>query len=725
MSEFNIASTSDTSVLRDIVALEGGGFAALMQDLNATTRAVIATRIVMFELGPSGGFEKTTPDIVLGSISPSVSILALSDGGVAIYQRVFVSGVGNVTEMRRLDADGQLVDTQLLSSTLGLNVKLDASFSEAFSTYFWRDFDPSLPEFTAREFSDDTGLPTDKVIALPGAPQAAIDGGFFLIDNESFTKLIGVATNPLNDEPPPVFDGVSGAALAFQGATTAGNLVVNTDVPAPLVLVGDVLVQRGRVEITLSRPDGSPPVMVFSDNRDNASFGAVVTEVPGIGFAAFISATDSLSGATIRAEVILFDFAGNILGRADVSGPIGDRSIAPTMRIVALKDSQNEQVRILASWGDDALASDLLPSRQQADLVTFDIAEGIDGFALTHGGTNYGDFLRGLGKKDFISGGAGNDVLIGNGGDDQIFGGDGGDGLNGGTGNDALSGGDGRDILFGQAGDDTLDGGERDDLIVGEEGNDQLVGGSGADKLLGSEGADSLDGQNGNDSLRGDAGADTLIGGTGDDTMSGGDDADLLVGGTGRDSMIGNDGDDVMNGRADSDQMLGGRGDDNLVGDTGDDSLEGGNDDDFLFGGDGNDLLRGDAGVDEMLGGAGNDTLFGGGDSDGLNGGLGRDLLIGGPGADVYIFLTAEDAGKGASRDRIKDFVFDEDQINLQSIDLNFSFITGAFTAGGGAELRYQAEKGLLQGDANGDGQVDFEIELLNKPDLPTGAFLI
>lgn len=723
MTEFNIAATTGNCVLRDLVALEGGGFAALMQDTDAITRAITGTRIVIYAPGAGGGMEKVGADIVLGTISPSVSMLALSDGGLALYQRSFVTGVGNVTLIRSFDSQGQETGLSTFSGTLGLSFKLDASIGETFSNYFWRDFDASLPTFTVRRVEDDTGLMTDVVISLPEDPMAAIDAGFMLISNESFTKLIGVAINSRNDETPPVYDGWTD--FTFQTSATAGNNVVLTDVPAPLVLVGGELVQRGRVDIKIARPDGSPAVTVFSDARDNARFGAVVVEVPGIGFAAFVSAVDSLSGATFRADLMLFSFDGLLLGQAQVAGPIGDRDIAPTMRLVALDDPLNAQVKIVASWGDDALATDALAPRQQAELFTFDIAEGPDGFAISAGGTNYSDFLRGLGLKDHINGGLGDDLIVGNGGDDLLLGGAGNDAMAGGEGNDSLSGQEGRDVMRGEGGADTLGGGGGDDLLLGEEGDDILRGGNGKDTLLGADGADSLEGQAGNDSLVGNSGDDTLFGGDGADTLTGGVGDDFVIGDAGNDSLLGIDGNDTLAGQAGDDAMFGGRGQDQMVGQEGNDSLQGGNDDDRLLGHVGNDLLRGDAGNDQLQGGNGKDTLFGGGGQDRLTGGAGRDLLIGGPGADLFIFATVVEAGNGAARDRISDFTFDEDQIDLRAIDPDFSFISGAFTAGGGAELRYQAATGLLQGDVDGDGLVDFAIELLNKPAMPTGAFLL
>jgi serralysin len=75
-----------------------------------------------------------------------------------------------------------------------------------------------------------------------------------------------------------------------------------------------------------------------------------------------------------------------------------------------------------------------------------------------------------------------------------------------------------------------------------------------------------------------------------------------------------------------------------------------------------------------------------------------------------------------ATRDRILDFLWDRDRIDLSEIDANavaggnqaFSFIgTAAFTGVAG-QLRYFAEGGALivAGDINGDRVADFTISV-------------
>jgi Ca2+-binding RTX toxin-like protein len=146
------------------------------------------------------------------------------------------------------------------------------------------------------------------------------------------------------------------------------------------------------------------------------------------------------------------------------------------------------------------------------------------------------------------------------------------------------------------------------------------------------------------------------------------------------------------------------------------------------------DTLLGGAGNDHIRGGAGNDLLSGGLGADTLQGGDGKDRLTGGGGADQFVFATAAEAGLGAARDVVADFVAGVDRIDLSAIDANtglesdqaFSFLgAGAFTGVAG-QLRYVAgAQGLLAGDTNGDGVADFHITLLGNPVLSASDLLL
>jgi serralysin len=142
-----------------------------------------------------------------------------------------------------------------------------------------------------------------------------------------------------------------------------------------------------------------------------------------------------------------------------------------------------------------------------------------------------------------------------------------------------------------------------------------------------------------------------------------------------------------------------------MFGDAGDDVLEGGEDDDQMFGGDG---------LDDLFGGDGNDRL---------SGGAGTDRLTGGLESDSFIFKSVTDSVKGSLRDQILDFSHAEDDtIVLATIDANthkggnqaFHFIGAQGFHDKEGELHYLKKAGSLvvEGDVNGDGRADFQIEV-------------
>ena len=107
--------------------------------------------------------------------------------------------------------------------------------------------------------------------------------------------------------------------------------------------------------------------------------------------------------------------------------------------------------------------------------------------------------------------------------------------------------------------------------------------------------------------------------------------------------------------------------------------------------------------MDILRGGAGADTLLGGGRGDVLVGGGGADVLTGGSGFDRFVF-TAGSSSVGA-RDTITDFVHGVDTLAIRTGETTGSFLGGgAFTGGGGIEVRWAAGLQQLQADLNGDG---------------------
>lgn len=128
---------------------------------------------------------------------------------------------------------------------------------------------------------------------------------------------------------------------------------------------------------------------------------------------------------------------------------------------------------------------------------------------------------------------------------------------------------------------------------------------------------------------------DPIVGTDGDDTIDGTDIADDIQGLGGNDFIRAGAGADVIDGGAGDDILLGEAGNDYIIGNLGDDTLRGGS---------GNDILEGGPGLDDLDGGSGSDIL---------RGGAGADRLTGGSGADRFV-VSAVDIGTGP--DRIEDF---------------------------------------------------------------------
>ena len=142
--------------------------------------------------------------------------------------------------------------------------------------------------------------------------------------------------------------------------------------------------------------------------------------------------------------------------------------------------------------------------------------------------------------------------------------------------------------------------------------------------------------------------------------------------------------------------------------------------------GDGNDIFNG-------IGGK-SGAIFGHGGNDSLIGGKGGDILWGGDDLDIFKFVKVKETGKGANRDVIMDFgdVVGE-KIDLIDIDAkkgpgnqDFKFIGGQKFHHKAGELHMLNKSGfvLIEGDINGDGKADFQIEVhgLGLPDK--GDFL-
>ncbi|MGV8854179.1 MAG: M10 family metallopeptidase C-terminal domain-containing protein [Devosia sp.] len=160
----------------------------------------------------------------------------------------------------------------------------------------------------------------------------------------------------------------------------------------------------------------------------------------------------------------------------------------------------------------------------------------------------------------------------------------------------------------------------------------------------------------------------------------------------------------------------------------------------IITGTQGSDRLNGDSASNYLLGQAGNDTINGGAGNDWLDGGAGRDYLTGGAGNDIFVFKSVSDMGtRTSTRDVITDFTQGQDKIDLSALDANshasgnqtFSFLTGndqSFSHTDG-ELAWRIDAAhnqtIIQGDINGDGVHDFEIQLTGQIHLTAADFIL
>lgn len=296
-------------------------------------------------------------------------------------------------------------------------------------------------------------------------------------------------------------------------------------------------------------------------------------------------------------------------------------------------------------------------------------------------------------------------------------------------------------------------------------GDNNLQGDSTANDIDGAEGNDTVDGNDGNDFLLGGDGDDSVNGGNGNDTVNGGDDDDRVFGGAGNDRVLGDDGEDALFGGAGNDRLEGGRGSDRMEGGADNDVYVVNNRGDVVVetssGGD-NDLVRtardytltanverlslvghedidgtGNSTANRIDGNDGDNAIDGAGGADTIIGGGGVDRLTGSGGADVFRFDSATESGLGVGRrDVITDFGDGGDKISLRAIDGNlsvdgnqgFKFVgEGDFVASGKGQVGFQVGSGvtLVNFDVDGDGGVDFRVELTGEHSLTASDFLL
>lgn len=392
-------------------------------------------------------------------------------------------------------------------------------------------------------------------------------------------------------------------------------------------------------------------------------------------------------------------------------------------------------------------------------------------------GRSGNDNLTGSSSHDYLDGGVGNDTISGGDGDDAIFAGAGNDEIHGGAnaGDNFGDGpGDGHDdVLFyshigfppsfanaaGDMGSDAAEFSAGITVAFSGTGAGTATGADvgtdtfdGIERVWGTRNADTFDfsaaGAGSVNRATGMDGSDTFLGGAGRDVVSFDDelfDIGLLpmaiegtltngvtvnlsgvttfgiASGTAID-MFGNT-DTLTN----IDDIIASINDDLIAGSSTANTIITHEGDDSVDGGGGNDVIEGRRGLDTLMGGAGADTI---------TGGEGRDMMTGGSEADIFDFNAVNESGRTAgTRDRITDFRHLVDDIDLSTIDAStrkagnqtFKFIgTNGFHKVAG-ELHYikAAGKVIVEGDTNGDGRADFQIELLGVKTLSAGDFIL
>lgn len=180
----------------------------------------------------------------------------------------------------------------------------------------------------------------------------------------------------------------------------------------------------------------------------------------------------------------------------------------------------------------------------------------------------------------------------------------------------------------------------------------------------------------------------------------------------------------------------------NAVTGSGNDLVTGNDLANVITGNAGTDDLKGAGGNDTLNGGSGNDALVGGSGNDRIIGGLNTDKLTGGVGADTFVFDSLNASPTGSASDDVLDFNKSQaDRIDLSAIDaitggsnnafhLTGSNGTAAFSHKGAAsagELRYFTSNShtYVQGDVNGDGVADFQIDLAGSIALRAIDFIL
>lgn len=372
--------------------------------------------------------------------------------------------------------------------------------------------------------------------------------------------------------------------------------------------------------------------------------------------------------------------------------------------------------------------------------------------------------LTGNDLNNVISGSSADEVIYGLGGDDKLVGGAGTDTMIGGLGNDLYyverdgdltieNAGEGTDTVrlnlsteVNLANETTADDvatyqlqDNIENLILQVDIQHNISANDLDNYITGRAAADEINGQGGDDLIYGNAGDDTLRGNAGNDQ---------LFGGIGNDTLRGGDGNDILRGQAGADDMAGGAGNDTYFVDEGDIVTEGADE--------GQDMVYTSlssyslgANIESARGTGDSIVLTGNGLDNGLAGTQGADVLsdtIGGSdtfaglrgadiiqssadgNVDVFAYYSVADSNVTDGYDRVFGVeggaggdIFDLSDVDANSTiegNQDFVYVGDNAFSGNAGELRVDGD--FIQGDTNGDGVADFQIEY----DVGTGPGL-
>lgn len=148
------------------------------------------------------------------------------------------------------------------------------------------------------------------------------------------------------------------------------------------------------------------------------------------------------------------------------------------------------------------------------------------------------------------------------------------------------------------------------------------------------------------------------------------------------------------------------------------------------------ETIEGSRMADKLSGAGGTDILIGNGGGDIIAGGRGHDIMTGGSGRDTFDFNRLSEIGKApGARDIITDFKRRSDDLDLSGLDASsrkagnqeFDFIgrKGFHKVAGEVHYRFEGSSTIVEGDTNGDGKADFQIEIQRHVSLASGDFIL